>query len=225
MNHDLPWNVHFRHVTAGFFDDETSEFGKKCRVSRFFCSQNILEQHVTGHVLERRLAKIDHDFPIFFVSVDVMGGEKWTRFRDDVHGAGFQVNGVNVRWHILVPNQGVDRMHAGSDHLPQTDAHRVEEEDRVVLGDGKRMNIGHAPWNEGGDQLSVFKRRVTVDLERRRHLPIVGDAEIDGVIRPGLDQRMSARSHRFALGKHELAVGQAVEIELAAGWKEKCGGG
>ena len=89
MNHDLPWNVHFRHVTAGFFDDETSEFGKKCRVSRFFCSQNILEQHVTGHVLERRLAKIDHDFPIFFVSVDVMGGEKRTRFRDDVHGAGF----------------------------------------------------------------------------------------------------------------------------------------
>ena len=50
-------------------------------------------------------------------------------FRRHFDYACLEIDGVDIGGNVFVPNHGVNRVHAGSDHVPQTHAHRVEEED------------------------------------------------------------------------------------------------
>ena len=150
-----------------------------------------------------------------FVGVDVMREEEGSCFCRYFDGASFQVDRVDVRGHVLVPDHRVDGMHSGSDHLPQTDAHRVEEENGVVFRDGKGMNVSHSPRNKRGYELGVLEGRVAIDFEGSRHFPVVSDAKVDRVVGARFDERMGGRGHRFPRRKHQLAVCQSVEIKLA----------
>ena len=70
-----------------------------------------------------------------------------------------------------------------------------EKENGIILRHGKRVDIRHASRDERSDELSILERGITIDFESGFHFPIVCDAEIDGMIRSRLDERMSAGCH------------------------------